>query len=61
MHKDLKKAIVLWLIDNENRWQRVNSCTSEFKNYIFNDEGNYLIGGKEVSEFISKADDLLFG
>ena len=48
------------MVDNENRWQRVNSCRSEFRNYIFNDEGNYLIGGEEVSEFISKADELLF-
>ena len=61
MHKDLKKAIVNWLLDNENAWQRTNACHHEFRPYIYNSDGNYLIGGQEVSEFIHEADKLLYG
>ena len=60
MHKELKKAIVHWLLDNENKWQRVNACKEEFRPYIYNTEGNYLIGGKEVAEFINNADRVLY-
>ncbi len=61
MHKELKKAIISWLLDNENEWQRTNTCHKEFRQYIYNSEGNYLIGGQEVSEFIHAADKLLYG
>jgi hypothetical protein len=60
MHKDLKRAIITWLLDHENEWQRTNACREEFRPYIYTINGNYLIGGKEVAEFISKADKLLF-
>ena len=60
MHKELKKEIIKWLLENENKWQRLNACTKEFRNYIYNDEGNYLIGGEEVSNFIEEADDLIY-
>ena len=60
MHKDLKKAILKWLLENEHNWQRLNACTKEFRNYIYDDEGNYLIGGEEVSNFIEEADDLIY-
>lgn len=32
----------------------------EFRAYIFDANGNYLIGGKETAEFISNANKLLF-
>lgn len=60
MHKELKKAIITWLLENENKWQRLNSCTKQFRNYIYDDGGNYLIGGEDVSNFIDKADDLIY-
>lgn len=61
MYKELKKAIILWLLDHENEWQRVNACHKEFRPYIYNADGNYLIGGEEVANFISQADKLLYG
>ena len=61
MYKELKRAIILWLLDHENEWQRVNACREEFRPYIYNMEGNYLIGGEEVADFISQADKLLYG
>lgn len=60
MCKELKKAIINWLLDNENRWQRVNECTEEFREYIYNSDGNYLIGGQEVAKFIREADILIY-
>ena len=60
MHKELKKSIILWLLDNENVWQRVNACHKQFRSYIYDSDGNYLIGGEIVSNFISDADKLLY-
>lgn len=61
MYKELKKAIIDWLLEHENIWQRVNSCRDAFKEYIYNSQGNYLIGGETVSNFITAADKLLYG
>lgn len=60
MKKELKREILKWLLDNENRWQRVIECNKAFKLYIYNNEGNYLIGGEEVSNFIEEADRLIY-
>lgn len=61
MPKELKKAIFKWLYDNENAWQRVNACHTEFYNYIFDTTGNYLIGGETVANFVSETDKLIYG
>ena len=58
---ELKKAIIDWLFNNKNEWQRVNACTEYFRPYIYNGDGNYLIGGKEVSDFITEANKLIYG
>ena len=60
MQKELKKEIIKWLLENESKWQRLIACTKEFRNYIYDNEGNYLIGGEEVSNFIEEADDLIY-
>ena len=60
MHKDLKRAIVAWLLDNENCWQRVNNCREVFRPYIYTVNGDYLIGGEDVANFISNIDKVLF-
>ena len=60
MRKELKKVIMDWMFENESRWQRVNSCRKDFREYIYNSEGQYLIGGEDVSDFISRADELIY-
>lgn len=60
MHKELKRAILNWLLDNEFEYQRVNACKEEFNDYIYKDDGSYLIGGDEVVCFIRAADKLLY-
>lgn len=61
MFTELKKAIINWLLDHENEWQRLNACTAHFRRYIFDEDGEYIIGGEAVSDFIKRADELLFG
>lgn len=60
VHKELKRAILEWMLENENTWQRTNAAVEAFREYIYDSKGNYLIGGKEVAEFIMKAEDLLY-
>lgn len=60
MRKELKQAIIKWLMENENQWQRTNACREHFRNYIYDGSGNHVIGGAEVSEFISKAEKLIY-
>ena len=60
MNKKLKKAIFEWLYENENEFQLVNSCVEHFKDYIYDKNGEYLIGGDVVSRFIDKAEKLLY-
>ena len=61
MNKELKTSIIKWLECHENAWQRENKCIDEYRNYIYNDKGAFLIGGKEIVIFIEKADELLYG
>lgn len=61
MYKELKKAILQWLLDNENQFSRVTSCKDYFRQYIYNDAGEYIIGGLNTAKFIEEADKLLYG
>lgn len=60
MYKELKKAILDWLLEHEHTWQRTNACHDAFRAYIYDSTGNYLIGGKTVSDFIDNADRLIY-
>ena len=59
--KELMKEIINWLFAHENEWQRINACIDEFRNYIYQDNGNYLIGGENIVRFIEKVDKLIYG
>lgn len=61
MYKELKKEIINWLLDNEFEFQRCWNCIDHFRAYIYNNEGNYLIGGENVCRFIEEADKLIYG
>ena len=60
MNKELKASILNWLLANENQWMRVRACHEAFRQYIYDPNGNFIIGGKQVSNFITKADKLLY-
>jgi len=59
IHTELKKAIFNYMIENRDLFQLVNSTISHFREYIYNSEGNYLIGWKEVAEFITELSKLI--
>lgn len=60
MRKELKAAIVSWLLEHEHEWQRVNACVEAFRPYIYGPDGNHIIDGETVHKFIVAADKLLY-
>lgn len=61
MNHTLQKAIIEWIFENLDEFQIVNRCKDEFRLYIYDDKGEYLIGGAQVANFINKAIDLIRG
>ena len=63
MKKELKKAIIDWLIENENTFNRLSHCKQNFRDYIYDKNGDLLKYGigAEVANFVEKADKLLYG
>ena len=59
MNKQLKWEIIKFIFNNEKEFQLHNATTKEFKGYIYNSQGNYLIGGEDVAKFINDAIKLL--
>ena len=59
MNKKLKQAIVNFIIENEKEFQLTNRTAEEFRPYIYDNKGKYLIGGEEVLNFIRDAEKLL--
>ena len=60
MNKKLKKEIIKWFWDNENEFQRINKAAEVFRQYIFNSNGNFIHGGKDVYNFLAKVDNFLY-
>jgi len=59
MKTELKKAITNFIFEHKNEFQLTNKTTEEFRAYIYDSKGNYLIGGKEIYDFIKEAIKLL--
>lgn len=59
MLPELKKAITDSMFENINDFQLVNNTVNEFRQYIYTPAGEYCVGGKRVSEFITSFDKLL--
>ena len=59
MNKELKQAIVNYMFDNQNVFGLLNATSDKFKAYMFDDKGEWLIGGEQVSEFIRQAEKLV--
>jgi hypothetical protein len=52
MNKKLKDAIIKNVQENVNDFQLVNTVVDNFRAYIYDADGDYLIGGEKVSNFI---------
>lgn len=59
MNKTLQKAIIDWLFDNSDTFSLHNAAVNEFTAYIYDKDGEYLIGGAQVANFIRQAIKLL--
>jgi hypothetical protein len=59
MKKELKQAIVNFIFEHDKEFQINNATTQKFRPYIYDADGEYLIGGKEVSEFITEVIKLI--
>ena len=59
MNTKLKQAIVNYIIENEKEFQLPNKTIATFSAYIYDKNGEYLIGGDDVIEFIRTAISLL--
>ena len=59
MNIELKQAIVNYIFKNIYDFQIVNSTIDQFKNYIYDKEGEYLIGGGDIAKFIKDANNLI--
>lgn len=65
MDRDLKNAILVWLLINEDKYkedtlERQRDCIREFNSYIFDENKKYLKDGDKVAHFIVRMNDLLF-
>jgi len=59
MKKELKQAIVNFILENEKVFNLTNITVDNFREYIYNKKGEHLIGGEDVYNFIKDAIDLL--
>lgn len=57
--KELRKQIVIYLLEYEGVFQRLNNCIEYFRLYIYTPEGNYLIGGEDVVNYIRTLDKII--
>lgn len=55
METELKQAIVGYIFAHKDEFQLHNATVNEFRAYIYNEQGEYLIGGEKVAEFIDQA------
>lgn len=59
MNIKLKKAIFDYMIENRKEFQLVNSTVDHFRQYIYDNTGNHIIGGQGVHDFIIVANQLI--
>lgn len=52
MQYSLMKRIFNYIIDNRDDFGLINAAVSEFRAYIYDDQGEHLIGGEQVHTFI---------
>lgn len=56
---EFKKAVVDWICEHANEFQLINACVEAFSDYIYDKNGNVLIGGAARLLFIEDACRLL--
>lgn len=59
MYKELKKAIIDFMFENSTDFQLNNNTVQKFRPYIYDHNGDYLIGGENICELINMVYKLL--
>ena len=54
MNIELKNKIIETIQAHQQEFQITNFATDAFREYIYDKDGNYLIGGEKVANFISE-------
>ena len=55
----LKQAIINYIFEKYNVFNRLNNTIHNFKNYIYDENWNYLIWWKDIIEWIEKIDKMI--
>lgn len=53
MNNELKDAIIKAVQENKDEFQLTNWITGQFSEYIYNNNGEYIMGGEKVVQFIN--------
>jgi len=56
---ELKKQIIDYIFENKDNFQLTNDTINNFSRYVYDEKGDYLIGGDLIVKFIKKAIDLI--
>ena len=59
INTELKQAIINYILQNYNLFNRLNNTIHNFKNYIYDENWNYLIWWKDIVEWIEKIDKMI--
>ena len=54
MNKELKDAIIKTVQENVGEFQLHNTIIEKFRSYIYDSNGDYLISGEKVAQFINE-------
>lgn len=56
---ELKQAIINYIFEKYNVFNRMNNTIDKFKNYIYDENWEYLIWWKDIIEWIQNIDKLI--
>lgn len=59
INTELKQAIINYIFENYNLFDRLNYVKDKFKNYIYDENWNYLIWWKDILQWIQNIDKLI--
>ena len=59
INPELKQAIINYIFEKYNTFNRLNNTIHNFKNYIYDENWNYLIWWKDILEWIQNIDKLI--
>ena len=59
INPELKKAIINYIFEKYNVFNRLNNTIHNFKNYIYDENWNYLIWWKDILGWIQNIDKMI--